>query len=728
MRVLAFVLCCSGAALPAQLSSRGTVTGVHVDSSRGDASIWIVGDNYKASFDARGACFVPDFGPDASRTWPLRLTPVGPAGAAATPRCTEAGRITYQRGGVQEIWDLDTRSMRQSFVLQDRPQGPVVVEIDVVTDLDYSEQRVDGSLVFAGPDGSLSYGLATAIDATGARTTFAPRFLDGSIVLEVPTDFALHAVYPLVIDPVVKNLNIATTVDRESEPSVAYSPRQDRWAIVYERQFSRTDRDVFVALLNGSGQSIGLFPVATTLDDEVSPGAAVASGTASVDRFVFGWIERPVTQNFPAVVKARQLEANSTTLSSQTIVEAFTGTGGLRPTAVVLGGSVVTNRTHGRCVVAYELESTLNRELRAKILTTNTNAGSVGSVIFKEKSPGCRPKLAVNKCSAQSERWVLSWGKTGLAPLCRDGNIHFACISGDGFVVKASTQLGQGRLEHSPSVAGDGDRFFVSWIGDANGTAHVFGSYLTVDANNAFRVRLTRDLSSIEPGGNSGIDHETPVVDFDGCRFACAYLEASKRASAMTFGMTTDASALLFSEGRAALGVASSAIQSSPSIATRGIGGQPPGTFLVAWHTLEQNQNLEIKGAFYEARGTGATRVVRAACSASPPGLVSATAPALGQRFSIAMKGATGAPLMLFGLDRGVAPLCVTKSGTCAVMADILSIHAGPTFAVPIPCDIRLVGQQFAMQGLDVFAGDGCSPALFGFAFRLTDMHVITVQ
>ncbi|MFM7282794.1 MAG: hypothetical protein ACKO32_13555, partial [Planctomycetia bacterium] len=90
----------------------------------GDGRIWARGSSYKASFDRDGFTFVPFFGSQAPRNFPLhfRLASIEAGDTAlliesSAPAELDGRRITYARGPVIERYDLAFEQVEQSFVI-----------------------------------------------------------------------------------------------------------------------------------------------------------------------------------------------------------------------------------------------------------------------------------------------------------------------------------------------------------------------------------------------------------------------------------------------------------------------------------------------------------------------------------------------------------------------------------------------------------------------------------
>jgi len=99
------------------------------DSPDGD-TLQACGARYKASFEAGRMSYVPFLGSEAPRDFPLALTlvevRVGDRGLDldrdARPRRSEA-TVTYDRGSLREIYELELDSLEQSFRFEELTTG-----------------------------------------------------------------------------------------------------------------------------------------------------------------------------------------------------------------------------------------------------------------------------------------------------------------------------------------------------------------------------------------------------------------------------------------------------------------------------------------------------------------------------------------------------------------------------------------------------------------------------
>jgi hypothetical protein len=90
----------------------------------------------------------------------------------------------------------------------------------------------------------------------------------------------------------------------------------------------------------------------------------------------------------------------------------------------------------------------------------------------------------------------------------------------------------------------------------------------------------------------------------------------------------------------------------------------------------------------------------------------------------------TGSPSPLPTLvgppSSSVLPGCTAC--TLGIDTAALQLFAASTLAVAVPADPALLQLQLAFQGLSGLQSGGCSAALLGFAFALSDTLTITVR
>lgn len=221
---------------------------------------WAAGPGYKVGFHD-DMTFVPVLGNRYPRTqsvrWRTTSCRVGdtewlepgesPARHAATYR------YEYRYRAFVEAYDVLRGGVEQTFVFARRPEGDGDLEIAgrLCTDLG-TEPRTPrhGELVFTDRDGRalVRYGAAFAVDADGRRTPLAVGYREGTVRLRVPAAVLRNAVYPLVIDPLLSPIELASDVSYR--PDLVYDESAQQYMAVYARANALDDDDVFAVITN----------------------------------------------------------------------------------------------------------------------------------------------------------------------------------------------------------------------------------------------------------------------------------------------------------------------------------------------------------------------------------------------------------------------------------------------------------------------------------------------
>jgi hypothetical protein len=235
-------------------------------SPSADGSLWAIGHDWKARFDGTGFEFVPFFGSDAPRNFPVRIeldrvTAGGEPIALAPGAPQQVGMsVRTARGGLTEVVDANLDHVEQSFVFEQLPnRGAIAVEIGVASEL-VGEQTAAG-VRFTNEHGSVTYEKAIAVDATGAQLELPIHWLDGEIRMEIPASFVATAKLPLVLDPLLNSVVAigsgapAGQLQRDADHASIAAP--DCICIVWKRQWSVTDQDAWAQLYDSNMAPLG---------------------------------------------------------------------------------------------------------------------------------------------------------------------------------------------------------------------------------------------------------------------------------------------------------------------------------------------------------------------------------------------------------------------------------------------------------------------------------------
>lgn len=246
----------------ATLASRG------LGLDRVDGLLRASAPSYKAEFAPEGPVFVAPLGPDAPRTLPWRFelesirvggTPLALDLGAAPER--EGWSVVYDRGAALERYDVLSQGLEQSFVLHSLPNrdGALVVRGRIATELAPPAAGAHGGgLSFRAPlGGGVEIGAVRGIDADGRVVQGGIRWDGAALELSLPADFVAGARLPLVLDPLIGS---STTVYGDADagdPDVAYDESSAQYLVVFERQWSGTDYDVYGQRVSAAGAPVG---------------------------------------------------------------------------------------------------------------------------------------------------------------------------------------------------------------------------------------------------------------------------------------------------------------------------------------------------------------------------------------------------------------------------------------------------------------------------------------
>lgn len=235
-------------------------------TANADGCTWASGNSYKASFGPEGFRYVPFLGSTAPRNYPVQFTLRGiqirgkdVAFARDVAPVRDGDRIVFDRGIVREVYDLRPGGIEQTFALPDAAPGDVVVEMSVVTEL--AEDATRAGLQFVNALGGVEYGTAFVVDGAHKRA-IESTFVDG--VLRLGVAAAQRPAGALVIDPVISTTYTSATATQDfDEPDAAFDATNQCYLLVWQRNFSASDydvwtemRDIHGALVVGSAQYV----------------------------------------------------------------------------------------------------------------------------------------------------------------------------------------------------------------------------------------------------------------------------------------------------------------------------------------------------------------------------------------------------------------------------------------------------------------------------------------
>ncbi len=254
------------------------------DRPTAGGALWAMGSDWKASFDSAGFQFIPFFGSQAPRNFPLRVeldqVTVGGEPIVLAPGEPEQHGFAVRtaRGGLTEVVDTSLRSVEQSWVFATLPnRGEIAVEVRI--DGEFTAEASADGLRFRNEFGAVSYEKAVAVDAAGAQITLPIRWTGTEAHILVPATFVAKAQLPLVVDPLLSSVSGigtgASAAQLQRDADVATIQSVDRRCVTWRRQWSATDQDCWGQVFDGTLTAVApAFTIDFTGLDWLAPAVA----------------------------------------------------------------------------------------------------------------------------------------------------------------------------------------------------------------------------------------------------------------------------------------------------------------------------------------------------------------------------------------------------------------------------------------------------------------------
>ncbi|MBK7645260.1 MAG: hypothetical protein IPJ19_19820 [Planctomycetes bacterium] len=498
-------------------------------SSEDDGTPWVRGESYKARFGTEGASYIPFLGSAAQRNFPLDLhlesvalggEPIGfDAGVSAK---SEGETMRYERGSLTELYSVGVDSIEQSFVFDALPQGAsgeLVLHIAAASEMQ-GEVLAD-RIEFANELGSVRYGLATAIDAAGARVA-AETALEGSeLVIRVPADFVAQAKLPLTVDPVISTFSIDTGTPNAFTPDCSYDLASGCWLVVHEEVFSANDHDVVwrrIGVLNGLSLGSGY------VDSNLS---AYWANPACADNNAMGRFFVVAQVGFPT--SGQRKIYGRTVQASNGVLGTTLDLGAEDPFADLfnpdVGGDPDGSLPSYFCVVWEKTFSSTDHDIYFRMVDPgNSLAGAIQIVDISGGTYDSEPSISK---SNGGSTWNMVWQRDNPYPWYQD--IRGARIGWSGSTVNAAFSIDNGILsadfpKASSSLDGS-DRWAVVyatnyWTDHDIEMKLMDGATVVDEASLTYMEQDAGNLHTLDE------DQTEPDVDTDGWSFAVAYAQS----------------------------------------------------------------------------------------------------------------------------------------------------------------------------------------------------------
>ncbi len=576
----------------------------------GDGSLWVRGEGYKARFGTDAVEFVPFLGSRAPRNFPLRLSLESarldgvelPLLRDVRPvRMGEEQRVvSYDRGSVIEHYVVGLDAIEQRFQV-DRAladaAGDLVVRVAVESELELSE-RPDG-FRFEGPLGGVHYGRALVLDGTGRVYDSPTALVDGAIEIRVPRSVLASTDGPLTIDPMITPFSIEDSTARTDDPDVAFDETHQRYAVVWEHEFSQMDRDVWLQMHNVVGSVLpgtGAW-IDFTAADVFAPNVA---NNGNSDQFLVVAMEQVGSE---VQVSGRTRQAASTSMGSLFRIS------GSEPGLKVfpdVGGDPVPVGPSYYCVTWLRLFNGSETDVEARLVSPAGQLFGPGTLLV-DSAPGTLDQdLAISKQNGRApfdtQRWTIAWSRDAGG----QGDLYAAQLTWDGLIAQPTFPIDTSpRDDRQASVssvmdAASGDRrYLVTWKGAESG----FESsdiYVRLFAGSAALTPVT-NLHSIEGVGNlgPGFVQRQPYASCDGSTLMVAYSEIDTSGSnsydVFVSELDFDGGQLICSDPHASAG-GTTGSEGFPRLASRTAGEATANGYLSVWRLIESG-DYDVAGA-----------------------------------------------------------------------------------------------------------------------------------
>ncbi|MGH7150045.1 MAG: hypothetical protein ACREIU_05080 [Planctomycetota bacterium] len=716
-------------------------------SQRADGTHWARGRTYKARFGADGIDYIPYLGSSAPRNYLLRLAfqsaSIGGIDLVVADRkapSIEGTRVTYDRGGLKEVYDLAASSVEQLFVLSSPPLegGDLVVRVNVSGDLAFAAASNQG-LRFEAPNGlgGVAFGRATLIDDAGVHSELLTRWEGGAIEIALPSALLAEAAFPVRIDPVLQTISVDATAIERFAPDVSFDATTRIWACVFEENFSAAEHDVFWAAVDdATGIVTPVDYVDMTADDFRHPRVAnnnrldgflvvaevLPEGEA--DRSVWGLEIDAATQAFiqddPFDISedARMVFDEDETLPD-------------------VGGDAFLVPPTSYLVVFEYLAGAGNRDIAACLVEHETVFGvdpdvEDDEIVSNDAADDFTP--AVSNSNGVSGLWGITWVRDVMA-----GNIMLRTMDYDGDLsAMTDTVDAVAATDRFPDIACNdelptpGVEYLVVWQRENGGPWDIWGATYssTFAANGALSGPTNFHDGFHEPGVVAAWDQRQPTVDANGsCEYTYSYAEsAGGGADIGTFCATVVENLDDWGEGHVPLGDSAATDEFRPRIASRwssSYAAADSARYMAVWEDFVDPDppvfDSNIEGAFYEP---GSVAILANACGAPEPTISYAGSPSIGAVFSVDVAQAQGG--IPFVILRLAPPAFFFFCAACPILAGGLQFDP---FSVLIPCDPALVGLNVSFQGVEVICPFGCAGGCpFPFEHMVTDTLDVTIR
>lgn len=680
------------------------------------------GPKWKMIVGPERATFVPVLGKRAPRNMPVAFGipsfAVGGRalnGSAGVP-LLEGNRASVDHGAFTAVYDFSPGFVEQSFEIDELPaRGELTVSVPLFTELAASD--VEEGLRFEIPGiGAITYGDSTIIDRAGRRIEAASEIRNGAIEIRVPASFVETAELPIVVDPAITPvLDVDESSSSFKNPDVAWDSVHDLYTVLFERQNSLTESDLFVNRVTTSGSVLSIASVDLTSNHTSE--ASIANSPNN-QNYLCVWRKDPDGIFDDVEIRGTIVTTGGGATSSFNI-----SAGSSNESRPDVGGS----STNSNFLVVWEEDPVVGGGGR-NIVARTVNAGSTALGSKVDVADGSLDEIRprVNKQSVDG-KWTVVYEVVNSST---DSDIRCALFNVGTMTSTGNVVLVGGATDDSePDVTQmeDGD-FVFAW---QRQTQLQTGFDLDIMTrryqSNAVSYAVVSDVANLSDlDGSDGLDQNDVCV----CANASRVLYAFKQGSAYRYlSANFDGTLPVIIEQN--INVNDNQQEGRVRLAAR---GHAEGSFdqILAVFTATGNT---ILGQFFETNTAGGVTFVPTGCGGAAEPKVSLTAnnsdPLICEQFTLAFSQFNNG-LLAIGTPTSLA-LCPNQGG-CVLGATptILTPIANGTLTFTLPCDAALLGAQVAFCGISILSPvsltTACGPPKFTQFFRTSDTMVIDFQ
>ncbi len=518
------------AASPARLAPPAQRLLVDQDEA---GTIWVRGNDYKLSLDAKGAKFrVRKVARQSASALALGTLEASVAGIPIALASDVAPQLhgngaRFERGAIAELWEFSAAGARQNFLLPERlAAGDLVLQIPLLGELRAAEAAQEGAgLSFRrGGEALVNYGEWLAFDQRGHTLRGSPTVVGDSIEIRLPADYLAAAEYPLLIDPLVSSASLFSSTHELASPEVALDESLAVLLVAYTDTFAAGDPDIVARRYTEAGQFLGESPI--DISDAVSTGPAVGNHEA-LDQFLVAWHE---FSDDPYTVidriRGRTIKAGNASMGASFLINLGDfchnlDVGGTSSSSLTAPYYVVWQQMTYGAVFFGQREDIAGR--------TVSPSGETGNKVVLDGRSSHQGPPRVSKRTGPGNRWMVVYATTVSDPTTR---IDAAFVHGSGVVLQKEVPLPLQSQFAAPDVDGDGTDFLTvcEWK-QADGQRDILGIRSTYASSLTHSVT---NLSLLEMGTGPFLsnDQRTPTVARTKNGFTYAYLDAPSPQSA----------------------------------------------------------------------------------------------------------------------------------------------------------------------------------------------------